>query len=195
VDKIFDPYFSTKNEGSGLGLAITQLMINNHGGYISVDSTFGVGATFALYLPASKILKEPKQESEIVSKASSTARILIMDDEEMVRNVAKKMLTRLGHEVELSEHGEEALKLYRNGTETSKRFDLVIMDLTIPGGMGGKDAVQEILKLDPEAKVIVSSGYSNDPIMAKFEDYGFCTAIVKPYRLQDLSRVINQRIA
>ena len=115
-----------------------------------------------------------------------------MDDEKMVRNVARSMLIQLGHEVEVAEHGEEAICLYRNAAAAGAKFDLVIMDLTIQGGMGGKDAVQGILNLDPEARVIVSSGYSSDPIMAKFEDFGFCAAIAKPYRLQELEKAIHR---
>jgi nitrogen-specific signal transduction histidine kinase/CheY-like chemotaxis protein len=194
VDKIFDPYFSTKHGGSGLGLAITNSIINKHKGHISVESSPGVGATFTLYLPASEQEKAPSQKSEVYKKASSQAKILLMDDEQMVRAVAKEMLMKLGHEVELSENGKEAIKLYMEAINTNNKFDIVIMDLTIPGGMDGKEAVQEILNLDPDAKVIVSSGYSNDPVMANFKDYGFCSAIVKPYRLQELSKVINQLI-
>jgi PAS domain S-box-containing protein len=193
LDKIFDPYFSTKNQGSGLGLTITHSIINKHGGHISVESTPGNGTVFTLYLPASEQTKEVYQESEIVSNTtSSRARILIMDDEEMVRNVTKTMLTRLGHDVAISENGEEAIQLYQDAFAAKERFDFVIMDLTIPGGIGGKDAVQVIRNLDPKAKVVVSSGYSNDPILAEFEDYGFCAAIVKPYRMQELSRVLRQ---
>jgi CheY-like chemotaxis protein len=194
VDKIFDPYFSTKHGGSGLGLAITNSIINKHKGHISVESSPGVGATFTLYLPASEQEKAPSQKSEVYRKASSQAKILLMDDEQMVRAIAKEMLMKLGHEVELSENGKEAIKLYMEAINTNNKFDIVIMDLTIPGGMDGKEAVQEILNLDPDAKVIVSSGYSNDPVMANFKDYGFCSAIVKPYQLQELSKVINQLI-
>ncbi|MDX2435374.1 MAG: response regulator [Desulfobacterales bacterium] len=117
-----------------------------------------------------------------------------MDDEQMVRAIAKEMLMELGHEVELSENGKEAIKLYMEAINTNNKFDIVIMDLTIPGGMDGKEAVQEILNLNPDAKVIVSSGYSNDPVMANFKGYGFCSAIAKPYQLQELSKVINQLI-
>jgi len=194
VDKIFDPYFSTKHGGSGLGLAITNSIINKHKGHISVESSPGVGATFTLYLPASEQEKAPSQKSEVYRKASSQAKILLMDDEQMVRAVAKEMLMELGHGVELSENGKEAIKLYMEAINTNNKFDIVIMDLTIPGGMDGKEAVQKILNLDPDAKVIVSSGYSNDPVMANFKDYGFCSAIVKPYQLQELSKVINQLI-
>ncbi len=192
VEKIFDPYFSTKHEGSGLGLAITQSIINKHGGYIFVESSSGVGTTFTLYLPASEQEKVQSHKLEDHSKASVQAKILIMDDERMVQAVAEAMLVKLGHEVVLSANGEEAIKLYQESMTSGKCFDLVIMDLTIPGGMGGEDAVRGILDLNPKAKVIVSSGYSNDPIMANCADFGFCSAIVKPYQLQELSRVVGQ---
>ncbi len=192
VEKIFDPYFSTKHGGSGLGLAITQSIITKHGGHISVESTPGVGSTFSIYLPVSEKTKTKKQESLVEHKASSPAKILIMDDEEMVRTVAKEMLIQLGHEVGLAADGKEALQLYQESKDSGRLFDLVILDLTIPGGMGGKEAIKEILKIDSNAKVIVSSGYSNDPVMANFRDYGFCSAIVKPYQLQKLSKVISQ---
>jgi len=117
--------------------------------------------------------------------------ILIVDDDEMVRSVAKAMLTSLGHAVILAADGSEAIEVYR---EAGNTIDLVIMDLTIPGGMGGKDAVREILKLNHAAKVVVSSGYSNDPIMAQFGEYGFCAALVKPYQLSEVAKVINQLI-
>ena len=117
-----------------------------------------------------------------------------MDDEELVREVAKTMLTRLGHEVVLAHEGAEALNLYKKYRDSDEPIDIVIMDLTIPGGMGGQDAVKEVLAFDSGAQVIVSSGYSNDPIMANYQEYGFCAAIVKPYRLQELTRVINQAL-
>ena len=194
VDKIFDPYFSTKRGGSGLGLAITQSIINKHNGHISVESSPGVGSTFTIYLLATENTKIQKQESLAEIKALSQAKILLMDDEEMIRSIAKKMLVQLGHEVIPASDGKEAVKLYQKCMNTSRPFDLVIMDLTIPGGMGGKEAVEEVLNIDPKAKVIVSSGYSTDPIMANYRDYGFYSAIVKPYKLQELSKVINQLI-
>lgn len=195
VEKIFDPYFSTKQEGSGLGLAITQSIINKHHGHITVESTSGVGTTFTIYLPASEKAKaQMKKELSKEDKVAVQAKILIMDDEAIVRNVAQKMLDKLGHEVVLSADGEEALQFYQESIDSGKPFDLVIMDLTIPGGMGGKEAVREVLKIDPNAKSIVSSGYSNDPIMANFKDYGFCSAIVKPYQLHELERVISELI-
>jgi len=194
VEKIFDPYFSTKQEGSGLGLAITHSIIIKHGGHISVESSPGVGTTFTLYLPASGHESEKSQKSKAPIKPSAQANILIMDDDEMVRDIAKAMLTRLGHNVILAAEGVEAVKLYQDSMG-SDNIDLVIMDLTIPGGMGGEKAVREVLNIDPNAKIIVSSGYSNDPVMANYRDYGFCSAIVKPYQLKELSKVISQVIA
>lgn len=188
VDKIFDPYYSTKKEGSGLGLAISHAIITKHEGQIFVKSTSGVGTTFTLYIPATS--GEARTSAQVaISPARNKIKILIMDDDKMIRDVAKAMLTKLGHEVVLAMDGDEAIKAFRDAENT---IDLVIMDLTIPGGMGGKEAVREILRINPAAKVVVSSGYSNDPIMANFKDYGFCSALVKPYQFHELSNVISQ---
>lgn len=192
VEKVFDPYFSTKPGGSGLGLAITRSIISKHKGHVSVKSSPNVGTTFTLYLPASEKMKELKQELIIGSKASSHAKILIMDDEEMVRTVAQAMLVQLGHEVVLAADGDEALNFYQEAINAERLFDLVIMDLTIPGGMGGEETVRKILDIAPDAKVVVSSGYSNDPIMANYKEYGFCSALVKPYQMEELARIISQ---
>ncbi len=194
VKRIFEPYFSTKHEGSGLGLAITQSIIKKHNGHIIAESSPGVGSTFTIYLPASDKAQIAKQESFTERNISSQLKILVMDDEEMVRTISKEMLCELGHDVVLAADGEEAIKLYQESMAIGRPIDLVIMDLTIPGGMGGKEAVKNILSINPDAKVIVSSGYSNDPIMANFKDYNFCSAIEKPFRLQDLSSVIAQII-
>jgi PAS domain S-box-containing protein len=192
LEKIFDPYFSSKQQGSGLGLAICQSIIRKHGGYIAVKSSPGIGTTFTIYLVASTGDREKEKTGELpVSAGVAQLRILIMDDEEMLRNVANSMLTHLGHEVGLAGDGEECVTLYREAKNSGKPFDLVIMDLTIPGGMGGQEAAQQVIKIDPGAKIIVSSGYSNDPVMAKFRDFGFCAAIVKPYQLQELAKVIS----
>ncbi|NTV13004.1 MAG: PAS domain-containing protein [Desulfobulbaceae bacterium] len=191
IGKVFDPYFSTKKEGNGLGLAISHGIISKHGGQIFVTSTPGLGTTFTLYLPASAKggeISAPEKETA-ASPAGGKMKILIMDDDEMVRNVAKAMLTMLGHEVFLAADGQEAIETYK---KSEKTIDLLVMDLTIPGGMGGKEAVQGILAINPAAKVVVSSGYSNDPIMACFGEYGFCAALVKPYQLKEFSRLINQ---
>jgi len=194
VEKIFDPYFTTKHQGSGLGLAITQSIISKHDGHIRVDSTPGLGTTFTIYLPASEKMAEARKEIPELEQASLHGRILLMDDEQMVRDVARKMLVTMGCDVVLSENGEEAIALYQEAMNSENRFDLVVMDLTVPGGMGGKEAVKEILALDPEARVIVSSGYSNDPILAHYSDHGFCGVIVKPYRYKDVERVTSEHL-
>jgi CheY-like chemotaxis protein len=194
LDRVFDPYFSTKQKGSGLGLAISHSIISKHGGHIAVQSSPGVGTTFTVYLPASAQSSEPVKKAEEADVRTRKSRILVMDDEEMVRNILQEMLCRTGHEVLLAKDGIEAVQAYREAMENGDPIDLIIMDLTIPGGIGGKEAVQKILAINPEAKVVVSSGYSNDPVMANFKDYGFCSAIAKPYQLSELTRVISQQV-
>lgn len=192
LEKIFDPYFTTKQQGSGLGLAITHSIINKHGGSISVQSTPGVGSTFSIYLPASLQDSLPIQKIAVCNYSTKKARILVMDDEEIVRDIAREMLTEIGHEVVSAKDGAEALQLYQHAIDSNMPIDLIIMDLTIPGGMGGKEAMKQILAIDSEARAIVSSGYSNDPVMANFAAHGFCAAIVKPYKLNDLRKIIHQ---
>ncbi len=192
LDKIFDPYFSTKEEGSGLGLAITHSIISKHDGYIAVQSRPGHGTTFTIYLPVSD--RQEEQRSETVMNMARKATVMIMDDEKLIRDVTTAMLDLLGHEVVLAQDGQEAIDLYRQHSKAGQPIDLIIMDLTIPGGMGGKTAVQEILAINPEAKVIVSSGYSNDPVMANFQDYGFIAAIIKPFQMQDIKEALQKAL-
>lgn len=188
--KIFDPYFTTKQKGSGLGLTISFSIIAKHDGLITVDSKLGEGTSFYVYLPVNKahhISGEPKQP-EI---ERGVGKILVMDDEPMLLTLADKMLSDLGYKVQLSKDGREALKNYKAAMESGENFDLVLMDLTIPGGMGGKEAITELLKIDPKAKVIVCSGYSNDPIISNYQEYGFSNALTKPFRFRELSKVIS----
>ena len=192
IDKIFDPYFTTKQEGSGLGLAVTHSIISKHDGYISVQSKPGEGTTFTIYLPASTREQKKENSKTAIETNTNRAKIMIMDDEEMVRDIAKAILVMLGHDVILAADGEEAVELYKKERNSGQPIDIIIMDLTIPGGMGGESAVQEILAINPAAKVIVSSGYSNDPIMAHYQDYGFSAAIVKPFQIQDIMDVLNK---
>jgi CheY-like chemotaxis protein/anti-sigma regulatory factor (Ser/Thr protein kinase) len=192
IDKIFDPYFSTKEINSGLGLAISFSIIGKHDGTISVDSKEGRGTVFAIYLPASEEEKTTTEFSSEGRVSPPPANILVMDDDEMVLSVYKKMLILLGHHIVTAANGEEVLTLFREAIESGNPFDLIIMDLTIPGGMGGKETIQEILKIDLEVKSIVSSGYSNDPVMANFRKYGFRGAIAKPFQLKKLEKVISQ---
>ena len=191
LTKIFDPYFTTKQLGSGLGLATTYSIIKRHGGHIAVESELGVGTTFHIYLSASSKEVEGK---EVVKEDTAvlTGKILVMDDEPEIRKIVSETLTLGGSEVKVACDGTEAIKLYKKAMGSGKPFDVVIMDLTIPGGMGGKKAVKKLLEIDPDAKAVVSSGYANDPVISNFEEYGFSGFIPKPYKIDELKRVINE---
>ena len=194
LKKIFDPYFTTRDKGSGLGLSSAYSIIKNHGGYIDVETEPEIGTTFHIYLPATDITARvgaPEDRALVRGRG----RVLVMDDEEIIRDVVGEILSHLGYEPGFAKDGEEAVELYSRAASSGEPFDAVIMDLTIPGGMGGKEAVAEILKIDPEARVIVSSGYSEDPIMSDFEKYGFSGVIAKPYRVEDLSEKLQALVA
>ena len=195
LPSIFDPYFTTKATGSGLGLATAHSIIEKHDGFISVQSREAKGTTFHIYLPASTdeihgTIDQAEQISEPLFKGRG--KVLIMDDEEMIRNIVGDMLRHMGYEPDFAEDGAEARKKYLDAMEKHDRFNAVIMDLTIPGGMGGKEAVKEILKIDPHAKVIVSSGFSNDPVMADYKSYGFSGVVAKPFMIQELNSALRQ---
>jgi CheY-like chemotaxis protein len=193
LPKIFDPYFTTKHEGSGLGLATTYSIIKNHAGYITVESDLGVGTTFYIYLLASQ--KETLAEKNMEEKPLvGEGKILVMDDDEVVRDVAGEILRNIGYEVEFARDGAEAIELYKQAKGSNKPFDVVLMDLTVPGGMGGKEAIRKLLEIDPEVKAIVSSGYSHEPIMSDYNQYGFSAAIAKPYKVQELSEIFHKVI-
>ncbi len=193
LDKIFDPYFTTKQKGSGLGLAITHSIISKHGGFIFADSLLGEGTTFSIYLPAS--------DAEAVAKASTpktlthgSGRVLVMDDDSTVRRLSQKMLQHLGYDVLLANDGEATLDLYRQMTDDQTPIDVVIMDLTIVGGMGGEETIKKLLTMDPKATVVVSSGYSTNPAMAHFAQYGFVASLTKPFRFKALSETVGEAI-
>src|SRR3989338_6051817 len=190
LNKIFDPYFKTKEKGSGLGLATCYSIIKNQGGYITVDSKVGTGTTFYIYIPKSEkelSLEEKKGKGELLY---GKGKILIMDDEEILRNAAGLLLSELGYNVGFARDGKEAIEIYKKAKDSGEPFNVVIMDLTIPGGMGGKEAIKKLLEIDPDIRAIVCSGYSTDPIMSEFKDYGFSDVIIKPYDIDELSRVV-----
>ncbi len=191
LSKIFDPYFTTKPEGSGLGLTTCFSIIARHEGYIGVISEVNRGTTFIIYLPASphkKIVTEKLYEGP----AHGKGRVLLMDDDKMIRDMGARALRQLGYEVEVAPDGDEAVKLYQEAMAKQERYDIVIMDLTIPGGMGGKEAIAQLLKIDPKVRAIVSSGYSNDPVMANYQSYHFQGVLSKPFLIDELSLKIKE---
>ena len=191
LPKIFDPYFTTKDKGSGLGLATSYSIIKNHGGMIDVKSEMGKGSTFFVWLPAIDTV-EAKTETEPVSRpAARKYRILVMDDEEFIRNIAGEMIRLLGHEVEFAIDGTEAIARYREAMLEGRRFDIVILDLTIRGGMGGEAAIRALLAMDPDIKAVVSSGYSDSSAISEYKALGFKTLLTKPYSMKVLNNTIN----
>ena len=199
IKNIFDPYFSTKATGHGLGLAVVHSIVQQHNGHISVESVPNIGTTFTIILPALKVKKQvetttilqPAKSTEMHSKLN----ILIMDDEAIIRDIGKQLLELLGHTVATSINGDDALTKYVATKKKGNPFDLVIMDLTIRGGKGGEKAIKEFLEFDPNAKVIVSSGYASGPLMASYQSYGFSGKLAKPFLAKELkdeiTRVMN----
>ncbi len=193
LKKVFDPYFTTKQKGSGLGLAVAYSIIARHGGQLTVDSTLGEGTTFSLFLPGSQ--REQATDNHAPDGLIvGSGRILVMDDEEFIRELVSVMLPKVGYDVVLTHDGQAAVNAYKDALEADTPFNAVILDLTVPGGMGGKETLRRLLDVDPNVRAIVSSGYSNDPVMASYADYGFCSAVKKPYLVQEMSQVLNRVI-
>jgi len=194
LPRIFDPYFTTKKKGSGLGLASSYSIIKNHNGCITIASKPGEGATFHIFLPASTASEMPRalEKPQVVDGAGH---ILVMDDEDMIRDIAGSILNHLGYTVSFAKNGEEAISRYQEALGGKLPFDAVIMDLTIPGGMGGKEAIKQLLGIDPAVKALVSSGYSNDPIMSDYQAFGFKGVIIKPYLIQEISKALQTVLA
>ena len=188
--KIFDPYFTTKHKGSGLGLAVAYSIVDKHNGRLTVESDIGHGAIFMIYLPASEKLAGPSvQEKNSFFKGQG--KILVMDDEEFIRDIATQLLNKMGYRVSVAEDGNQAIDMYRQAQRSGEAFDIVIMDLTVPGGMGGKEAIRKLKALDPHVTALVSSGYSNNPVMSDFRAYGFQGVIKKPYQIQEMSDALQ----
>ncbi len=193
LKKIFDPYFSTKEVGRGLGLSVVYSIVKNHDGHILAESELGVGTTFTIYLPATD-KKTEKEETVEDTFISGEGKVLVMDDEEIIRETAEQLLTHKGYSVECAKDGEEAIELYKKAMEASQPFDAVILDLTVRGGMGGKEAIRKLLEIDPNVKAIVASGYSNDPVLANFEAYGFSGVFAKHDKAEALGKVLHDVI-
>jgi PAS domain S-box-containing protein len=191
--KIFDPYFTTKQKGSGLGLATTYSIIKKHGGSIAVESEQGRGTAFHVYLPAVPET-EPFKKAEESAISRGAGSILVMDDDAEVRETTGNILKRLGYDVEFAGDGSEVIELYLRARNEGRVYELVIMDLTVPGGMGGEETLKKLRGIDPDVKAIVSSGYSVDPVMSDFKKYGFSGVVMKPFRVKDLSDEVHRVI-
>ena len=197
LEHVFDPYFSTKDKGAqkgmGLGLATAYAIVEKHGGHIAIDSSKGKGTAVNIYLPVEK--PETKVETTTEAKAvapSKSQRVLVMDDEKMLRKLAQQMLTRLGYDAVTARDGFEAIEIIRQQKESGNPLDIVILDLTIKGGMGGEQTVRELLKIDPNIKTVVSSGYYDDPVISQFKKYGFMESISKPYEMKSLKEILEK---
>ncbi len=194
--RIFDPYFTTKQTGTGLGLAAVYSIVKKHRGHIEVESQLGQGTTFRIWLPALH-----QQLVQVDTRAPwgvpdpMKGRALFMDDEQSIRDIAVILLQRFGLSVDTAVDGAEAIEKYRTALAEGKRFDLVVMDLTVPGGMGGLAALGKLREIDPQVKAVVSSGYSSDPVLANFRAHGFVAVIAKPYEVSELSRVLREVLA
>ncbi len=194
LEKIFDPYFSLKPTGTGLGLAVTYSVLKRHQGVVVADSVVGQGTTLTLYLPRAGGGEMPSARApanETVAASGRGRRVLLMDDDHDVRSIGAQLLRALGYDVTEAADGEEALRLYEKA-RMKEPFEAVILDLTVPGGMGGKECVRRLMEHDPGVRAIVATGYYTDPIVAKYEIYGFRASVQKPYRLEDLAAALTQ---
>lgn len=200
LPRIFEPYFSIKKTGSGLGLATVYSIVKRHEGTIDVESSIGKGTTFTLWLPATEVppateVVAPRAIVTVAQPLAKPARVLIMDDEPSIRRVGTVLLQRMGLEVVAVGDGAEALREFSAAREAVRPFDLIILDLTIPGGIGGKETIERIRQLDRQVPAIVSSGYSSDPVLADFRSFGFQASVPKPYMVGQLAETVARLLA
>jgi PAS domain S-box-containing protein len=195
LGSIFDPYFSTKQKGSGLGLATSHSIVKNHGGFVAVESRLGRGTTFHVNLPVSvapAVADTP--EWTMVTPVGHRGRVLVMDDEPAIRMIAAQMLRYLGHEAVVTDNGHAAIEQYRRALEQRQPFDAVMLDLVMPGALGGRETIESLAALDPAVNAIVVSGYTQDSVLAKYRDYGFKAMMAKPFTLQELNSALHAAI-
>ncbi|MCF7886301.1 MAG: response regulator [Candidatus Marinimicrobia bacterium] len=195
IKNIFDPYYTTKNrstvKGTGLGLSVCHSIMKRHNGYISVESKVGKGSVFYIYLPAAndqteKILRE--EDNPVFGEG----RILVMDDDKMVRDMAREIIDYLGYETDFAANGSEAINKYKLAKNSDTPYDVAILDLTVRGGMGARKTVKKLLEFDNNVNAIVTTGYANDPIITEYEKYGFKAAFSKPYKIKKLSQILSE---
>ena len=192
LSRIFEPYFTTKDKGSGLGLAISYSIVKAHGGAFTVESEPGRGSRFCVYLPASTRSLPAQVQHRVELPRANRGRVLLMDDDPEVADVARDMLESLGFVAKVAPSGSEAIDLFREAEATGRPFDAVILDLTVPGGMGGREAVVHIKQIRPSVPVVVTSGYGDDSVLTQFNEYGFDGALSKPFSIPDLQRAIGE---
>jgi len=191
LSRVFDPFFTTKTKGNGLGLSSSYSIIKKHGGWVDVISEIGEGSTFTFFLPISDMTSIDKKADD-ESYTDGNSRILVLEDEEIVANVCRDILTAIAYEAQFATTGENILKEYSAAMEFGSSYDAVILDLTVKGGMGGEITMERLLALDPQVKAIASSGYAHDPIMANYSLYGFQCVLPKPYRIEELSKALSK---
>ncbi|MCB0354991.1 MAG: response regulator, partial [Bdellovibrionales bacterium] len=193
LDRVCDPYFTTKSKGSGLGLATAYSIIKQHGGKLQIRSIEGKGTSISIYLLASdQIVGESSVSAHRPKFHQGSGRILLMDDDPLVREVAGRMLKALGYEIEIALDGREAISKYVTSLEAGTRFKAAILDLTVKGGLGGRETAKQLLDVDPTATLIVSSGYSSSAVASRFEQFGFSGVLAKPYNLDALAQILSQ---
>jgi CheY-like chemotaxis protein len=189
VKNIFDPFFTTKQKGSGLGLSIVYSIISKHDGFIDVSSEQGKGTVFNIYLPASKqnIIDETSEKHE---EYTGKGTVLVMDDDEDLRIILHRILNRIGYSTVLTANSREAISAFIEAEKTGP-FSAVFLDMTIPGGMGGKEVIKELLLIRPSLKALAISGYSEDPVMSEPKKFGFAAGLKKPFLKDEVSRVLK----
>jgi len=190
LEKIFAPFFTTKKTGTGLGLATVLSIVKRHGGQMGIESEVGAGTTFTVFLPQAD-KPEEVEARRAPSLRFGTGRILFMDDDEHISTLTGGMLDSLGYKYDLAKSGEEAIQFYKRYLNIGRPYDVVIMDLTIIGGLGGEQTFKLLRELDPDVRAVIASGYDNDDMARQFLDLGFCGYLTKPYRVGDLGKIIR----
>lgn len=191
IGKVFDPFFTTRKKASGLGLAVSYSIVKKHGGRITVESEAGRTTDFHIWLPAYNVISQTRADARLVKGG---AKVLVMDDDEMVRDVAAMMLDALGYEAGIASNGKEAVELFRKARLSGNPYDIVILDLVVPGGLDGKETLAMLKDIDPGVRAIVTTGYSHDPVVANFKEFGFAGALAKPYVVSEFADAVKKTL-